>query len=318
MSESDAVFSAEFQDFDAYVEAVKDADVEMKLTSLDVNHWALQSMHLPNGINLQMGSEGGGSIAMADNPAAGALIFLHRGCLVHVNGKEMHPGSAFIIPPDSEFIISDRQAHLWLSIFVPEALMQDLGLNEDSRGNGFRRPRLVHQDKVQSDLLWNYVDRFLSAADGRPEISNSTTALLNFQGELVDKLRAGYGRQLEPREARRGRPVVTDRIMVGRAIDAIEASADGKVPVENLVDVTGVSERSLRAAFRRYLGVSPTVYMQLRILNKARERLVRAGPKDTTVTLVAADLGQWDVGRFAARYKKVFGESPSATLQITA
>ncbi|MEE4146248.1 MAG: hypothetical protein V2I26_15700, partial [Halieaceae bacterium] len=45
-------------------------------------------------------------------------------------------------------------------------------------------------------------------------------------------------------------------------------------------------------------------------------RLLRDGHNgENTVTAVAARLGMWDFGRFAIRYRRVFGERPSDTLR---
>ena len=82
-----------------------------------------------------------------------------------------------------------------------------------------------------------------------------------------------------------------------------------------LVQVTAVSERALREGFRKYLGISPTRYMQLRTLNRARRRLAASPQEQGSVATVATDLGVWDMGRFAARYRQLFGELPSNTLR---
>ena len=42
---------------------------------------------------------------------------------------------------------------------------------------------------------------------------------------------------------------------------------------------------------------------------------VATGGDETNVAEVANDLGVWDLGRFAARYRQLFGELPSNTLR---
>ena len=67
--------------------------------------------------------------------------------------------------------------------------------------------------------------------------------------------------------------------------------------------------------FHKYLGISPTTYMQLRTLNRAWHQLATGSAEETTVARVATDLGIWDLGRFAMRYRMLFGELPSETLR---
>ena len=315
MGNANHVIAAEFCDFDAYVEAIEDAEVEMTISSLDFNRWSVHGIYLPGGMHVQTASEGAGTICLGVNPDAGCNIFVHRDGLMLANGEEMLPGSAFVMPARSEFVLSNASAHRWYTIHVPEVLRRELGLNEYAPGKQYQRPHVVRLAQPNSDLLWQQITRFLSATAAGPEISASAEASANFRTELVHTLRRSFGQQVELPSMRRGRPVVTDRLTVARAIDAIEASQGSGLPMEELVRITGVSERSLRAGFCRYLGISPKRYMQLRALNRARKRLSRARPEELTVTRVAADLGLWDVGRFAMRYKKTFGESPSETLQ---
>ena len=315
MNDSDALLSAEFDDFDAFAEAVEDADFTFRCSSLDVERWTVDGVYLPGGVHVQMVSEGSGNIADGVNPTSGGNIMMHRDGFMRVNGEELLPNSPFFMPPGSEFAISNERSHRWFSIYIPEPLMHDMRLNEDAHGRQIRRVSTMQSSAAQADRIWRLTRRFLTSAAASPAIFDGTRPLASFETELVHTLRDFYGRKLESPEPPRGRPIVTDRLMVARAIDAIEASEGEGLSNEDLVRITGVSERSLRAGFRRYFGVSPKKFMQISVLNKARRRLSRAMPEDTTVTQIAADLGEWDVGRFAMRYKQEFGESPSETLR---
>jgi AraC-like DNA-binding protein len=43
--------------------------------------------------------------------------------------------------------------------------------------------------------------------------------------------------------------------------------------------------------------------------------LLRGDPRGCKVTNIASDLGFTELGRFAVRYRQMFGETPSQTLQ---
>ena len=88
-----------------------------------------------------------------------------------------------------------------------------------------------------------------------------------------------------------------------------------KLKMSALCTQIGVPERTLRLCCTEFLGISPTRYLLLRRLNKARSALRRADPSTATVAEVARNHQFLELGRFAVTYRKTFGESPSVTLQ---
>jgi AraC-like DNA-binding protein len=96
---------------------------------------------------------------------------------------------------------------------------------------------------------------------------------------------------------------------------ALDADPERALYVLEIAKAIGVSMRSLSAICQEHLGVGPKRYLLLRRLNQARRALTIADQRDTTVTDVATQFGFWQLGRFAVEYKRLFGESPSATLR---
>jgi AraC-like DNA-binding protein len=74
------------------------------------------------------------------------------------------------------------------------------------------------------------------------------------------------------------------------------------------------SERTLHEAFREHLGTTPKAYLKTLRLNAARHDLL-AGVPETRVTDVALDWGFLHFGWFSQDYRRLFGETPSQTLQ---
>jgi len=92
------------------------------------------------------------------------------------------------------------------------------------------------------------------------------------------------------------------------------AESIGRIPsVSELCLVAHVSERRLREAFSREYGTPPSRFFRTWALEEARRRLVHSQGAET-VTAVAQELGFDHLGRFAARYRELHGESPSATV----
>ena len=76
-----------------------------------------------------------------------------------------------------------------------------------------------------------------------------------------------------------------------------------------------VSHSTLEAAFKSVTRLTPQVFLRLRRLNRARAALLSADPLRERVTDVATQMGFTELGRFAVRYRELFGESPSETLR---
>jgi transcriptional regulator GlxA family with amidase domain len=103
--------------------------------------------------------------------------------------------------------------------------------------------------------------------------------------------------------------------LVTRVLEFLRDNLGEPMTVAELSRMAGVSERTLRAAFHDVLGLSPKQYDITERLRAARAALSAADPETTTVTDVAMTYGFFELGRFAGRYRDVFGEVPSRTLR---
>ena len=101
--------------------------------------------------------------------------------------------------------------------------------------------------------------------------------------------------------------------IIHRAQELLEE--DEHVLVSELAAGTGVSERTLRNAFNEYYDVSPLRYLQIRNAHLVYRALGNADPDQTHVARVLLEHGETEFGRFAQRYRRLFGELPSETLQ---
>jgi AraC-like DNA-binding protein len=100
---------------------------------------------------------------------------------------------------------------------------------------------------------------------------------------------------------------------VRRAAEYLEAHAHEHVSIEALAALTGVSARTLFAAFRTHRGQSPMAFLRERRFELARARLLAGS--GSTVAEIALACGFEHLGRFSAEYRKRFAESPAATLR---
>ena len=106
--------------------------------------------------------------------------------------------------------------------------------------------------------------------------------------------------------------------LVNRAITLLRDHVCEPVTMAELSRLAGASERTLRAAFRDVIGLSPKQYAIAQRLQAAHAALCAADPTTTTVTDIATTYGFYELGRFAGRYRSAFGEVPSRTLHHVA
>ncbi|WGD55018.1 helix-turn-helix transcriptional regulator [Bradyrhizobium sp. CB1650] len=104
-------------------------------------------------------------------------------------------------------------------------------------------------------------------------------------------------------------------VIMVRFEEALSKRIDQKLNMPTLCAQIGVAERTLRMCCAEFLGVSPTRYLLLQRLNKARAALRRADPSKSSVAEVARNHQFLELGRFSVTYRTTFGESPSTTLQ---
>ena len=85
--------------------------------------------------------------------------------------------------------------------------------------------------------------------------------------------------------------------------------------VSELCANVNVSRRTLEVAFQTIVGKSPLQFLTQRRLCRAYVDLKRAKNESSRVTDIAFAHGFTELGRFANRYQKIFGELPSETLR---
>ncbi|GAB3101572.1 helix-turn-helix domain-containing protein [Lysobacter terrae] len=85
--------------------------------------------------------------------------------------------------------------------------------------------------------------------------------------------------------------------------------------IADLLQVSGVSERTLRSYFQECFGIGPHRYLHIRRMYLIRTALILSELHHETVSNVAKRFGYSDAGRMAAEYLDMFGEYPHQTLE---
>lgn len=86
---------------------------------------------------------------------------------------------------------------------------------------------------------------------------------------------------------------------------------DAPLSLANICEALKMRPRTVQQYFHEIYGMGPTEYFRVRRLNDARAELLKG---DSKVSAVAYQCNFFHLGRFAARYKTHFGESPKDTV----
>ncbi|KAA5544352.1 AraC family transcriptional regulator [Roseiconus nitratireducens] len=314
-----------FTEFEAYAEVIQNASMDMRLPSLRTPRW--EFMHASVGrIHVQYALEGGGNIAEGCTFRDGWAFFQQsaHGTDGLANGRPLATDEVFVIPPGADFCLACKPKHEWASVFIPASdLFQptdpsrrtDFPLLDELTGGQESalptRPFTVKPSNGLAHTFKSLVCGFLSSARLEPSILFPSAASLAFREELISTIRRILQSPRSPhcKHFDRWHEQTTSAIQLAATRPANALS------LPTLARLIRVPERTLRTAFQRQYGISPVEFLRIDRLHEAR-RILRTGcPDQTSVTKVAIALGFWDLGRFAIRYRRLFGEKPSVTLR---
>jgi AraC-like DNA-binding protein len=110
-------------------------------------------------------------------------------------------------------------------------------------------------------------------------------------------------------------PAIPSSASLHLAEEFLAARLEEPVSVAEVARAAGTSVRSLYRAFQNKHGYGPVGFLRRQRLEAARRDLLKGAPGETSVTEVALRYGFAHNGRFAAEYRRCFGDLPSKTLR---
>ena len=185
---------------------------------------------------------------------------------------------------------------------------------EPSPGSKEMTCRVTLPDHQLANRVGTSVRQIFALATHCPKLESSPAAVIA-AAQLAKLASSIVGVQEAGETDRKGRTRISRKEIMRRANELLEERVNKRVLEKELVAVTGVSERTLRNVFNEYFGVGPVRFLQLRQLHRVHRALRAAEPEAESVTDILIRHGEWEFGRFASRYRRLFGELPSETLQ---
>jgi AraC-like DNA-binding protein len=147
-------------------------------------------------------------------------------------------------------------------------------------------------------------------AEGRAGVLTDAQAAHGLEQQLLHALIECLSTGLTDNETLAAR---RHRGMLARFEDLLVA--EPSLPMAEICAALNLSERMLRECCKKHLGMGPSSYRRLCRMQQVHRALRSEDPRAASVFKVASRYGIRDLGRFAANYRALYGELPSATLR---
>jgi AraC-like DNA-binding protein len=228
------------------------------------------------------------------------------------NGVALARGCIVLHGPSSTFHHRTTGPARWGMAWLPRA-----GLAAHGRallGTDLALPQATALVEVSSSAVTRFQRLHAQAcrlAHAKPDVASHPEVMRALEQDLVHAL-VGCIAGSRPRDAERGQRHAET---MARFEEVLAARSDRPLSMPELSAAVGVPERTLRMVSVDFLGLSPLAYARLRRLNLARRALLRGDAGSASVASIARTYGFSELGRFAAAYRALFAEPPSATLR---
>jgi AraC-like DNA-binding protein len=215
-----------------------------------------------------------------------------------VNGRPIHGDTLLQLGRGAEYAVIARQPLQWAALVSPShagkpgAPAPAVFLTPSRDGEAMRRLRELTRVALRL------------ARSNEPDAARIALASML--------------RTLDPlMETGNDRPVERTKPNLHTLVQLLRTRGPEAVHAGDLARMAGWNERALRRDFASHFGISVGRYLRIRRLNDVRRELANPENKIQSVTQAAIKHGFYDLGRFAAAYRRTFGENPSATLSRT-
>ena len=220
---------------------------------------------------------------------------------VYVEGRRLVAGDAMLLPPAVDL---ELLSHSVGRIFL--AALAGPGLAPRTRG---RRPRWCMRTSGRAGFpeeLGLWLESSGNTALDAAEVAAMRSRLMSWLNSVM--LVAQGAEPQGPALPRR-------RMAVERVRRFIHEHLAESLTLADLCRHAHLQARSLEYGFRDLVGLSPFKYIKMLRLGEVRRRLQTSSASQLSVSEAALDCGFSHLSQFAADYKRMFLESPSATLR---
>lgn len=235
-----------------------------------------------------------------------------------VQGYEAGPHDIPLLRDGEEFLLHAPEGMSFFAINIDTARFARLAAVELSREQltALRTlPQLTVSSAVVERVRSRILPLFRALVRGDLALTSSSEALL--EDRLLETfLDLFINARCDKRERRSNFAV--SAYLVRRCQEIVRANADEPPSILALCEQLRVSRRTLQSSFQLVSSMRPVEYLRTLRLNAVRRRLMSTTAKAVNVGEVAAEQGFYHLSHFSARYRELFGESPSETRRADA
>lgn len=248
------------------------------------------------------------------NPSSVALVSIERACGSTICGIPLEDDMVLTIPAGTTVTATVHPGLSYAAAVVPTAIWAEIqalaaGIITEQAADHPSAVRLVASEaRTIRNQMETMAGDLAGASSDPTRLAQPPNALIEYLGALA-----------ECRAPADNRDLVVDgsahrRLRQARAAeDFIHAHIQEDISITRLCKEVGVSRRQMEYAFRTAFALSPLEFIKALRLNEARRQLTTARENGLSVTRIAMEVGITHLGRFAANYRSLFGESPKET-----
>jgi len=162
------------------------------------------------------------------------------------------------------------------------------------------KEEFVHLFILQIQRWMKYFD---SQHNQKTEIEHYCSVEEEILGQLFSLIRT-----IEPEPCK-------EKFDLAKVRDVLHENIDNIYTISDLVNELDISPRTMQHHFQKKFGMTPKMYLHHLRLNAIRNELISGEPGRAKISEVALKYGFFHSSHFGSEYKKMFGETPSQTLE---
>jgi AraC family ethanolamine operon transcriptional activator len=297
---------AHFQDPDQAAAAIRSTHIEFALLAPSSSHWSVGNAPLAD-TSLWWGHLGATSCSRGTMPDDTSwLLMAGEGTRNWtLNRQALGEREICFVPNATEYAASYPQPGAWFALAFPRVWIEEQARILMPQDFQFGE-RIASFDLCGDAAKVRHAFALAASfAAEHPELIKGPETRAMLQNGLASALLGAI-------EPERGSAARRNERLLSRVLEYLDANPHRIIHQQDICGALGTNTRALRRLFPEAFGTSPGNYLRLRRLHLARRGLVSG--QFASVTKAAVHFGFFDLGRFAASYRRLFGEMPSHTL----